>query len=862
MKTILRKPCALWTQTAILLMTGMSLHSAQALAQQGEVSAQAKEEANKTSTQKIEITGSRIARIDTEGIAPVQSITSKEIEQAGATSIADVLRTLSAQPNLQIGENQLGTYTPGAQAANLRGLGGNATLVLINGRRMVPYARPAGDMVFADLNSLPLAAVERIDILKDGASAIYGSDAIAGVINIILRKEYQGASLSASSGQSKYHDAKRNKISFTGGIGKLADDGWNLQGTVELIERGSALMRNRSDSWIGTRDLTPWGWDKDFSRYSTQGNIWIIQPRKVIIDADSGKPTTSTIIPINKNCAPDKLYQHPNPAIGGKACWFDEDQETNIQAGSQSKRQAFTTRATWNISPDLTLFSELMRVDNLAHVLRIPDLLIPNPSTALPTTHPQYPSLAQLPKGLSASDIDRVNVTYMFGDVGGAGARVDNSFTSKLVGLRGQTGSWDWELAVANMRSVANATRVGELLKQPVLDAIKNGSYIFGGPNKPEVVQSLAGNTTDHFSSAQSTFDVRANTELMKTSAGAISLAVGAESRLESLQYQPNALASSGAFLNLVTLPDRWDLQRHVNGIYAELALPIFKSLETQVALRRDDYSDFGAASKPKLGLRWSISPKLVMRASVAGGFRAPSMLDVRPETIESYQQVDDPLRCSADGKDCATYVKVATGGNAKLQAENSKSANLGWVLQATPSTSIALDYWRFKRSNEIAAPDIDYILRHPELFPDAVVRDPKDLLDPAYYQAGAISMVKGIKRNIAYSATDGIDLSINQRFKPEQLGTIDLAFVGTHLRSFDVQHNPESERYQFAGQVSIPRERYAISAHWERGAWWSNLARYTTGTVRSDYNRQCEWAVRKGRSTDWCQVPAFPPCI
>lgn len=845
-----------WTRIALILMTGMLATSTVVHAQEEDSKDQAKRE--KSVQQKVEVTGSRIMRIDVEGAAPVQVITRQEIEKLGTTSIADVLKHLSAQPNLEIGENQLGTYTPGAQGANLRGLGGNATLVLINGRRMVPYARPAGDLVFADLNSLPLAAIERIDILKDGASAIYGSDAMAGVINIILRKEYQGFELATSAGRSTYHDAGRKRAAFTAGIGDLGKDKWNLQATVELIERDAALMRNRTDSWIGTRDLTPWGWDKDYSRYSTAGNLWIQHPGNKIIDPITGKSTTSTIIALNKNCDPAKYYNHPNTTIGGKACWFDEDKETNIQSGSQSKRHSLSSRATWQVTPEITAFADLMVVNNTAHVLRIPDLLIPNPTTALPSTHPQYPTLAQLPAGLKLSDIARVNVTYMFGDVGGAGAKVVNSFTNTLLGMKGRTERWDWEVGYSKMSSVADATRVGELLKQPVLDAIANGSYLFGGPNKPEVIQRLAGNTTDHFRSGQESADLRANTELMQLPAGALSLALGAETRQESLLYQPNPLASSGAFMNLVTLPDSWNLRRRVNSVFMELAVPVVKQLEAQIALRRDDYSDFGAATKPKVGLRWSVSPQLLLRASAAGGFRAPSMLDVRPETIENYQQVQDPKRCSPDGSDCSTYAKVATGGNPQLRAENAKSVNLGAVLQATRDTNFMLDYWRFKRSNEIAAPDVNYILLHPELFPNAVVRDPKDPIDPAYYTAGAISVIKGIKRNIAYTATDGFDLSATHRLRLASYGVLDLSWVGSRLRSYDVQHNADSEVYQFAGQVGIPKLKYALSAQWETGAMWFRLASNTTGAVRSDYGQACEWAVQKKRSTDWCQVPQF----
>ena len=223
--------------------------------------------------EKVEITGSLIKRVDAESASPIQIITRTEIEQSGATTIAEVLRRLPATNAGTFNENGVASFSPGASSASLRGLGGAATLVLINGRRISPFGfASGGQTTFVDLNGIPTSVVERIEVLLDGASAIYGSEAIAGVINIITRKDYKGVEISARAGVSSQSDAASKAVTLTAGTGSLAADGYNVFGSFGY-STSDALYANERPATKDS-DFRRFGSLDRRSSYSSPGNAY------------------------------------------------------------------------------------------------------------------------------------------------------------------------------------------------------------------------------------------------------------------------------------------------------------------------------------------------------------------------------------------------------------------------------------------------------------------------------------------------------------------------------------------------------------------------------------------------------------
>ena len=225
--------------------------------------------------QSIEVTGSRIKRIDSETASPIQIITREQIDRLGAASVSEMMKSIPASNTGIIDGNEVASYTPGAGGVSLRGLGPQATLVLINGRRIAPFGfASGGQQTFVDVNSIPMDVIQRIEVLLDGASAIYGSDAMGGVVNIILRKDYQGFTLSANAGQSiAFGDAANQSVSATFGKGSLAQDGYNLMGNFSHNERDGVRATERPMS--STANFSRFGLPDYRSSYSYPGNLYI-----------------------------------------------------------------------------------------------------------------------------------------------------------------------------------------------------------------------------------------------------------------------------------------------------------------------------------------------------------------------------------------------------------------------------------------------------------------------------------------------------------------------------------------------------------------------------------------------------------
>lgn len=377
---------------------------------------------------RITVTGSNIKRINLETASPVQIINRDEMVRGGATSLNEVLRTISANVG-GVDENRTNGFSAGAAGLNLRGIGSQATLVLINGRRLAAYAQPEFQTTFVDLNSIPIGAVERIEVLKDGASAIYGSEAMAGVVNIILRDSFEGVLVDGSIGESVYKDGRQVRSSISIGGGSLVEDHFNAYATLDIRQRKPMFIGNRPD-YLGSQNWEQWGYRDARNIYSFPGNLYWT-------DKATGKFTARTLDP---NCPADRLLPAAvlfGAGATGQYCAFDDLKDGTYNSAGKTDRIGITSRATWQPNANITVFSEVLLNQNKAVVtgdLQFVAGQNGQPTPALPITHPQYPKELIGPDGKTLAGGNRtVRIRAQLADFPGQGQENVTNFARYLL---------------------------------------------------------------------------------------------------------------------------------------------------------------------------------------------------------------------------------------------------------------------------------------------------------------------------------------------------------------------------------------------------------------------------------------------
>lgn len=789
--------------------------------------------------ERVEITGSRIKRVNAETQSPVQVITREQIERSGATSVTEVLKSIPANNAGAFDENAVASFTPGAGGVSLRGLGAQATLVLINGRRVAPFGfASGGQQTFVDINSIPLETVERIETLLDGASAIYGSDAIAGVVNIILRKDYSGLMISGSAGQSSYSDAASGSVSLTFGKGSLASDKYNVFANVAHNQRDPVKANERPTTAssnfgrFGLRDLR--------STYAYPGNLFTLPGGAV--------PVGGTLA----GCTP---LVEPKAAANGLCVYQGTDYQDII---AKTQRDSLFLSGVVDLGGGVELFSDLS-LSRTKYLAESPSYssgtygpspagtgTLPTTYIILPVGHPQNPS---------ASD---VALRYRFMDV--LHNTTVQSDTQRLVfGGRALVAGWDAESAMMYSHSKTGITTTGLLndsvLLNEVLDADGKArpTFIFGNPaaNDSGLMSRLYPTLRDQGTTSTTSLDIRGSRELMQLDAGSLSLAVGLETRREAFESTPDALTASGALSVLGASSSNGS--RTVNAAYAELAIPITKSIEASLAARTDRYSDFGAATTPKLGFKWKALPNLALRGTYAEGFRAPALTELTQSPSRGFLTgIRDPKTC-ADPSDvtnanCSLSVEAISGSNPNLQPEKSKSVTAGVVFEPADDFSVTFDAYKIKRKDEIASIDIDYLLANEAQFPGYVTRN----------AAGEIDHVNLQYTNLGSTEVWGYDIETKTTVNAGEYGKFNFVVAYNKLPRYLVASVKDAPEIDFAGTYQQPKERYKFGVNYDNGPWASTITwNYVGGYLRafSPTDLSCPYS---GGSSGLCSVPSW----
>jgi iron complex outermembrane receptor protein len=755
--------------------------------------------------QRVIVTGSNIKTIESETASPVQVLKRVDIDRMGVTNVADLIGNLSASTGGLSDISGSSSFAPGATNVSLRNLGEQSTLVLVNGRRMPYYALADFTNVFTNVDTIPIDAIDRVEVLKTGASAIYGSDAVAGVINIITRTDMHGVEVSADRTQSIQDGTfGTTKASISAGFGDLDKDGYNVMLNADFYKRDSVMWTNLLGYTNPALTMTSPAFGS-YSSYSYPGNI---------IDGSKTQPVAG--------CA-------SNLIIGG-LCKYNR--YARLQAVPESDRNNFFGSGTYNLGGGTQAFGEAMyskiTTDYISAFPYYGDGFSPaqwgNPATGQSLTMNYLTLPANSP--LNPTGDNGVGFRYRFVDAPSY-QDVDSSQYRVLGGLRGTYKDYDWETAAGVMGSKTQTTQQGAYsssgfiqeignynnytantnpgVNQPYVAADPNffnqpNGYHPGQTNSASVINTLFPVFGYTGKETQTFVDGKVSGPLFNLPAGMVNFAAGGEVRHESYSNIPTENLATGDIVGYGVSTS--DASRTTEALYTELSIPIVKNLEAQAALRADKFPDLATHFSPKLALRYSATDSLLFRGTLEHGFRAPNLVESANSTKYAFYNNSDPQRCpqatalanalksqaaalpansaeaallyaraeSVSSDECNFALADEVKNNPALQPETSRGVSLGMVLEPVKGYSASIDYWNIDRKNAIGLMQSSQLLDGGPLPPGITLnRAPLNPnTDPVFtaaeiaqygVTAGPLLNVIRELENISEQKTSGIDL-------------------------------------------------------------------------------------------------------
>ena len=790
---------------------------------------------------RVNVTGTNIKKIENEGALPVQVVTRQEIEQQGIQSASQLVERLSANSSiggLNLSGSEGGTNV-GYASASLRGLGQSRTLVLMNGKRI---ANTSFSGTAVDINSIPLSAIERVEILTDGASAIYGTDAIAGVINFIMRKDFTGVEAYAYYGDTEQGGGQQQRYNLSGGWGDLVKDKFNIFGTVDF-QKIDAIAASQRD--FSKTAYLPFAAGGRFDR--TSGNSI---PGNVFLPPAGARTNGVTASPANPACLPPFSF----PTGGSPLqCRFDFASVIDITPPSESLNAYGSAR--WQFSPDHQLFFEgsYGKTESTAKVSPAPissaTILSGDPVLTIPSS-PFYPTAFATQYGVNGQDLD---VFWRGLEIG---PRTDKNTIEQqryILGLEGNVKGWDYTL-FGNWTQSKSSTEwlAGWAYGSRILPILNSGRVNLFGLNTPQVVEELKKTLIlgEVLSAKGTTTEVTLTTsnDIWKLPAGAMSLALGATYRREEYLYNSSQATTDADVPGLggsqASIPE---VKRNIYAFFGEVNIPIVKNLEVNLAVRYDDYQNVGSTTNPKVSVRWQPVKELLLRGSAGTGFRAPSLIELyQPAAFgASGGNYDDPLRCPKTGspRDCNAQFTTKLGGNPLLKPETSDNYTAGIVFQPTAGLSMGVEYYYIKVQDAIGTPS------ETPIFENMVAAEAAGLL--FRYPVGSTGCPPqppgvpcpvnfGVQTNFNVNqlTTSGLDFNLNWQGAKQNWGNLSASFSGTYLIQWD-QQEKGAETIKLAGKYGggvaatvagngstggFPRWKHNANLNYGYGPWQANL--------------------------------------
>lgn len=762
---------------------------------------------------EIVVVGSRIPRHG-EGAAPVTVFDREEIDRLGATDVADVLEYL---PQQSFSLSEQATFG-GTRTVRLRGLGIGATLVLINGRRTTTSALLSGSSGDFDLNTIPLSAVERVEVLTDSASALYGADAVGGVVNIVLKDTVNRPDLN---------------FFYGGADGGGEETRYSLSYGVEAGPFRAAITLDHLDRQPLAGEERSLFADQDFRRF---GGVDARNNRTN--PANICSTTTANLPGLPARCA--IAPQTPAGPVVTTADFLPTAGQTNLVSSGQygsivpeSERTGVLMFGEYDLSSSVTAFAEFLYSDRNDRLALTPAALV---NANVPAANPFNPF------GVP------VVVNYLFTGVGPQYTLAENESYRAVLGLRGESGDANWEVTYLRtneqsaswLENFLDTARVNAALSATSPTQALN-VFQAGPAGDPALLRSLI--AAPVFNRNEAYAEQLAGlftTSLFDLPGGSVRAAIGAELREEGIHFESRPTISL-------------DADRETWAIFGEVEVPIVGTaqqvpfvydLSLNIAARHDHYSDFGDTFNPQVGLRWRPADWLLLRASYSTSFRTPSLFQLYSPQSSAPSSIADPRR----GNQISPFT-LLRGGNPNMDPETAETWTAGF-LSSPGAFEFGVTYWNIKQDDRIQTLNQTLLLAGEVQFPDRIVRGPPSAADITAGFAGPLISINTTNVNFGRLETSGADLLLSYEFDTP-VGTIKPALNATWVERFEAADLPNAPAFDRVGLAnsngSIPRWRANASVTWSLG----DVSASVTGRYVSSYRDVRTGNVLTGREVD-----------
>jgi len=812
---------------------------------------------------KVQVTGTRIKTAEMQGQVPIQTLSRADIERTGLQSVGEVLQQLTASGSaLNTKFNSSGNFGfpadgggvgAGSSQVDLRHLGAKRVLVLVDGVRWVNESSASGVGASVDLNTLPLALVERIEVLEDGASALYGSDAIAGVVNIITRREFDGAQVTLNYGQYGEGDGNSRGVDLAWGT---QSDRYSLFLGASYVKQDPVWARDRAQS----REPVPGTGVALGSSATPDGRFDFIDPNtgaQQSLTPNAGG-NGAPVYDGSGGCARSDSYH----------CFTSADRynfATENLLLTPSERKSVFEQFRYFFNDDVQWYFKALgnRRESRNQSAPEPIFLGPEGATGNPLADNIVISAANPynPFGFALDSADNLIMIGRRPVEGGPRVfeqRVDTDyFASGFIGtFETSWRTWYWDVNAMYSRSKAEQTNTGSYdiynialaLGDPAACTAVAGCVplnLFGGAGSitPEMLRWIQPVVHDRSQNELSLFSANLSSELLQLPAGAVSFATGVEHRRYEGWYQPDPLTVAGHYNGVPSQPTSGSYD--VNEAYVELSVPLFADtrfgdrLDLSLAGRYSDYSTFGSEFTPKYGLRWQVTDELVLRTSWAEGFRAPTIGELYGSAARADLVLVDPCSGGNNAANCATLgvpagfqqanpqISVTTGGNRELQPERARSFSAGFVWSPwfgnnaawADRFDIEATFYRHHVDDAIQAIDAQTQL-------NLCVQT----LDPQYCDGitrastGGINGFNNRLTNLGSIKTDGWDVNAFWTLPISTIGRFKVSWQNTFVGRYQAVGAAGQQQPQHPGvevnDSAIPEWTSNLALDWNLGAW------------------------------------------
>ncbi|MFT4047623.1 MAG: TonB-dependent receptor [Solimonas sp.] len=788
------------------------------------------------------MTGSRIKQIDVVGPSPVTVISKEQIEQSGKLTVSDYLHDMNY--------NSFGSfvaasgYSGGAAGGadiSLRGLGSERTLVLIDGRRMP--LDPGFSATAANLNIIPFAIVDRIEVLRDGASAIYGSDAIGGVINVITKKDFNGLEFSGQLDRPSGAGGDGASATLTGG---LSNEKGNIYFSLDHDQKGAISYENRS-------------WARGaYSAYGNPGTVaYAVNPSTDEEDT-SLEYVSGGVISCPSSFGSDSTFKNSGTIDAWDICGYRFGAVAWITAATA--RDTLTAGGNYNFNGNVSGFSRMSFTRG-----ETKSVYAPAPAS----------SGFDNDVGLPMMSADNVNNTtgddlYFYLRPTENGPRVDtitDTIADLVGGLKGSFTLWrpvEWEVALSHARYAQTDIGTGYGLASALQAAIDDGTY---NPLDPSSNTASAANAFNYTISSNNSYvnqgiDGHLSIDNLLSGDFRVPLVVGAEYRDEAF-YQISDSQSSTSFVldDSGTITD-YEISnvygsaggtsqggRSEYAMYVESQLDFLENRVTiDGALRYDHYNSGSARTSPKIAVSVRPVESLLLRASYSGGFRAPTLYDLYMAPSQSFESAEDTWLCdtTSDSDACDESVQRQSFfvGNADLKPETSQNISAGLVFNPLAKLSFEIDYYHIKLKNGIESLTAQKVLNNDEVCRNDGEDGCTDSATKGHVYRNSDDTVNFLyipKINASNIETDGLDFAGKYQVNMGGAGRLDLALDVSYVLSYKEQDGAGETTYDYIGSVLYPSTKGKFAVNWEYSRFSTSLAtNYTSKTRDCDYYGGC----------------------